>query len=361
MAINEADNSSNDDVGMRPEDVQLEAHLAHETVHFADVSLEADRAEADPTRIKFYRQLLDSFERSAGTITFRYDTPKLSMAVTQRPRSRLLSYLGFSGLCSLHTHVRAPISPLDRDLLDRISNLATRAETNLRSSDRAQLIVELTTVQSVVLAQLTRSAELPDWLRNQALEKLENLDQAYSVREKRGVNLAYFLAMLGGLGPAVLFGAIAGWFFALADVPSFSYSTFVATFALGAFGAVVSVMVRKSNDRFDQPTELGRGWIRVLAAVRPFLGGVFGTLSYFALESHLMGLTVNQQGGTRFFAYCVIAFLAGFSERIAQDVLVFTARGTRTDVGGRSISETFGRQSPDEQLTLREPPSPPPD
>ncbi len=65
------------------------------------------------------------------------------------------------------------------------------------------------------------------------------------------------------------------------------------------------------------------GYTLFLGGVRPFLGSVFGLLSYFMLTSRFVQFfSVPDQGTSeRFYFLCVIAFAAGFSERWAQDTL----------------------------------------
>jgi hypothetical protein len=299
-----------------------------------------------------YARLLACFEAAEGAISFRWDTQRVNMAITRRSRARFMSWFGFAPYVTLHVHFMAPVPPADRDLINRIVQVATRAQTNLRSGDRAVLLDELCSLLSNVIAGLNVRPALPDWNRDQIDEGLRRVEREYIERETRGINLSYFLAMLMGLLPASLVALLTGWLVAQADIERYSFSTFVATFVSGSIGAVVSVMVRMSHNRFQQAPELGRGWIRILAGVRPFLGGVFGVLSYFALESHLMGVTINEEGGTRFFAYCVIAFLAGFSERVAQDMLVASARGVGSSGLGEGVQPRIGVRPPDEQLTI---------
>ena len=70
--------------------------------------------------------------------------------------------------------------------------------------------------------------------------------------------------------------------------------------------------------------EAGRGVTFALGALRPALGAVFGIAFYAAVVSGLLDLfNVPAAGDTKqFYFFLVIAFLAGFSERWARDVLV---------------------------------------
>src|SRR6266516_6646675 len=57
----------------------------------------------------------------------------------------------------------------------------------------------------------------------------------------------------------------------------------------------------------------------MLGAFRPVLGAIFGVLAHFAIGSKV--LPVTPAGGTPFFYYALIAFVAGFSERFAHVIL----------------------------------------
>ena len=59
--------------------------------------------------------------------------------------------------------------------------------------------------------------------------------------------------------------------------------------------------------------------IVMLGAFRPVLGAIFGVLAHFAIGSKV--LPVTPAGGTPFFYYALIAFVAGFSERFAHVIL----------------------------------------
>ena len=67
-----------------------------------------------------------------------------------------------------------------------------------------------------------------------------------------------------------------------------------------------------------------------MAAFRPFIGGVFGLLVYFALQGGLIRqLDVPEDPRDRFAFFLVLAFAAGFSERLVKEVLRSTDGGRR--------------------------------
>ncbi len=89
----------------------------------------------------------------------------------------------------------------------------------------------------------------------------------------------------------------------------------------------MSVMQRINSGRFDLEYDVGPTYVRFLGALRPAIGAVFGLALYFAITSRILKLFELPQAGTtgRLYALLVIAFLAGFSERWAQDTLTSLA------------------------------------
>jgi hypothetical protein len=109
----------------------------------------------------------------------------------------------------------------------------------------------------------------------------------------------------------------------------------------GAVGAVVSVLWRMTSDSFrmNLPTlshEMKGTDLRLVAGLRPVIGLVFG-LASIAL---VMGAVIpvdTRTGATQTALFAGIAFLAGFSERLAQDMFVRSGQGI-TGVMGDSPS-----------------------
>ena len=101
-------------------------------------------------------------------------------------------------------------------------------------------------------------------------------------------------------------------------------------FVAGATGALVSVMWRMTSGTFtiNLPTlgqESGEGELRLMGAVRPLLGGVFALAVFVFTNSPLVPLDAGTGSDT--FLLVAIGFLAGFSERFAQDMFVRSGQG----------------------------------
>jgi hypothetical protein len=94
-------------------------------------------------------------------------------------------------------------------------------------------------------------------------------------------------------------------------------------------------MSRMTSRKVQVDWEFGKDTLRTLGALRPFVGAVFGLMTYFALKSGVVDLKVSGQQSSYF--YVLFAFAAGFSERLAPDMLM------------ASTIERLPRRSPTEE------------
>jgi hypothetical protein len=191
---------------------------------------------------------------------------------------------------------------------------------------------------------------LPQSAREHLLRRVSRLETRYLAAEQRSAQLNYFIGMLIGFVPTAGLGVLAAWLLSLAGDSKYAFATFVAAFLFGETGAIVSATVRLSHGTLGLAPELGQGWVGILASLRPALGGVFGALSYLILASGLMAITVQSGNGSIFMTYCVIAFIAGFSERFAHDMLGAAA----SRLGTTSAPERTETTPGPEQLELSE-------
>jgi len=99
----------------------------------------------------------------------------------------------------------------------------------------------------------------------------------------------------------------------------------------GLVGATVSVMWRMSSGKLMVDYEVPSVTLRFLGGFRPIIGSVSGMVLYILLTIGLINLTglsagTGQGTGVNLNLYFAIAFLAGFSERLAPDMLDEAAR-----------------------------------
>ena len=156
--------------------------------------------------------------------------------------------------------------------------------------------------------------------------------QAYLRTAANGqAQIVYFLSMALA---AVAIGALALLGSSWMSVPGVDKDDLWASVAAGAFGAVVSVVQRINSGQFALTYDVGRPYVVFLGALRPVLGAAFGLVLYLAVVSGLLDVfevPTDDQTKELFF-FIVIAFLAGFNERWAQDTLTSLGQGSgRTD------------------------------
>jgi hypothetical protein len=98
----------------------------------------------------------------------------------------------------------------------------------------------------------------------------------------------------------------------------------------GGVGATVSVMWRMTSGTFsiNLPTleyDSARSQLRVMGALRPAIGAVFALAVFVFAMSPILPLEDTSRSDTFFLV--ALGFLAGFSERFAQDMFVRSGHG----------------------------------
>ena len=92
-------------------------------------------------------------------------------------------------------------------------------------------------------------------------------------------------------------------------------------FAAGAVGALVSVMERLTADKLQLNHESGEMTIFILGFIRPLFGALFGLALFFFISGGVVDVRLPEEPDTQRYYLAAIAFLAGFSERFARDVI----------------------------------------
>lgn len=99
--------------------------------------------------------------------------------------------------------------------------------------------------------------------------------------------------------------------------------TIVSLFAFAGMGSVTSVLTRLTS--LDLKSELSKKFVIYLAVAKPLVAISFASVVYVILKNDIV--TIGQwQGHAREALYWVAAFLCGFSERFASDLLGRVAR-----------------------------------
>jgi hypothetical protein len=139
--------------------------------------------------------------------------------------------------------------------------------------------------------------------------------------------MVYFGGMAAGAVALLTVAAlVGGW----VDSGGIDVRTFFGALSAGALGALVSVIARINDGTFALDYDVNWGYSLFLGALRPVVGSIFGLAVYLAISSGLLDVFKVPTADADHFAFlCVVAFIAGFSERWAQDTLTSVAPAAR--------------------------------
>jgi hypothetical protein len=189
----------------------------------------------------------------------------------------------------------------------------------------------------------------------------ERLDDAEDFMLRSGTRRAqnhYLKGMLGGTGAVLaVIGVIAAllWQVGLAGSEN---GDVVLALSAGALGALVSVLMRMTVGEFamNLPTldaEMDQTDVHLVAAARPLIGAVSGVIAYALVRSSLVPID-PPNGDDPTFLWMGVAFVAGFSERLAQDMFARSGRGLDGPVGeAPATGPSAGLSPPRGQVSRR--------
>jgi hypothetical protein len=166
----------------------------------------------------------------------------------------------------------------------------------------------------------------------------------------RRAQLHYVKGMLVGALALCAVVAGLGWLLWKLGLPESETADVLVTAGAGALGALVSVLARMTGSEFSMklPTldsEMKKTDLHLVGAVRPLIGAVSGVIAYTLVRSALVPVdTAGNEDPT--FLWVSAAFLAGFSERLAQDMFARSGRGLIGPVGEAPTSGPSAGLSP---------------
>jgi hypothetical protein len=122
-------------------------------------------------------------------------------------------------------------------------------------------------------------------------------------------------------------------------------------FACGAVGGVVSVMARITRrSALNIDSAQGHGVTGLAGAIRPLIGAVFGLALFVFVTGGLVPIDVPAEQWKANLFFASVAFLAGFSERWAQDTIVHSAPSVtfrRASAGSVAASDSVAPDDTD--------------
>jgi hypothetical protein len=229
------------------------------------------------------------------------------------------------------------------DVFQQIDALAARAHHALRGMSQRTAVYQLFSVASQVYRRFDvddqehplnagcqeDGNEIDKNTENkiQQCELLSEISKFIKQAAKREAKVVYVGGMgLGIFVLALLVGLTSiAWSISGGNTGEVDRSLLFGCAIAGAFGAIVSVLTQIRRIRVN--AEVGRGYVRLLGGMRPFIGAIFGAVLYVALDSGLVAAAKLSTDVKRFSFFLTFAFIAGFSERFARDTLTSIAGG----------------------------------
>lgn len=325
-----------------------DAALAHDYASFEHVVevIGGCRSHGNPVQKfvceRYFPLLIGAFEASHGQIVRSFFCDNLVGGIVLTNQGRLVCN------CAPCPSDCAPLV----DLLHKCDDLSTEVHYVFDDSKDASAVLNmLFSVMHQILNELD-SAALASNMKNSGGEVIavSNDEKQVTVRvlnidvltedytralryferaAQRAAQLTYLRGMMLGIGAVFLLSIGLSGAFSLWDVQGLQKQPFVASIVAGSLGATVSVMSRMSFGKLSLDHTAGTQQLIILGAVRPFLGCIFGVILHMLLAGGLLSL--RAPNGSEVYFYAGLAFLAGFSERFAQDMLVVAERGVRGD------------------------------
>ncbi|HEY6961590.1 MAG TPA: hypothetical protein VI408_06860 [Gaiellaceae bacterium] len=265
-----------------------------------------------------YHRVRNAFEEQHGRIVHAYWCSHVASAValTEMPRKhwwqhkRLVLHRESDWATKQHFDIAAEIH--------RCDELAVRAEAVL-TGVRHRICMQLISASAAHLLSIVDGGEMKDEKEvgdalSREREVLEKTGAYYRAAANGQAQIAYFAGMAT---VTTIIAGLAALVLALHWVPG------VASLIAGAIGAVVSVVQRINSRDFDVDYDVGRPYAFFLGGLRPLIGGALALAISFAFLSGIMHLPLakSESNAHHHLALVVISFVAGFSERWAQDTL----------------------------------------
>ena len=267
-----------------------------------------------------YRRTLERFESVHGGVVRSYWCSHIEsgVALTERqrrfPRRPVIVFHRESDWATK----RAPEIAAE---LHRLDELAIRARAVL-SGVRERICLHLVAAAAAHLLSLADEAAAPehprklDELLAEESRRIDEVEEYYTEAANGQAQIVY----VGGMVTIAALISVLGGLVLLFHHKTFQI-TIVALIA-GAIGAVISVIQRITNQSFQVDYDIGRPYAFFLGGLRPLIGGAFAIAITFVFDSGILHLpTKSANLRDEHMALIVIGFLAGFSERWAQDTL----------------------------------------
>jgi hypothetical protein len=329
----------------------LDAAIARRSASFTQLAtaifFSQERFSADPVERAVYERyigpLTEAFEAAHGPIIHSFYCENVIAAA---------ALTGTQELCLVPPALSPEILPI-AELLFECDRLSTEADRVLAGAERSQDLQATKRLTYGVVSKLLSLLDDPtgppprsviDLHRREA----KHASDYYRRAADRYAKFDYFRGMMTGAVASV--SVAAGAWAVTRFTPDFDAGgyTFVGCLIAGGIGAVVSVMSRMTFRTLSLDYEAGGSVLAMLGAFRPVIGMVMGAAMWVLTASGVLTILPSDPSKLTFFRI-LTAFLAGFSERWAQDMLGSTAR----QIAGRSASSSGRTDNPEHMPSVK--------
>jgi hypothetical protein len=233
-------------------------------------------------------------------------------------------------------------SPAEVRLLSRCDELSYAAYHRLHLYDRRHCQQMIFSVVMELLRRIDRQCQEParEARHGQLGELSERLDEAedFMLRSAmRRTQSHYLKGMLAGTAAVLVGVGLLAWLLSAVGLAGSENADAVLALSAGASGALISVLMRMTGGQFSMslPTldaDMRKTDVHLVAAARPLIGAVSGVIAYALVRSSLIPINPPSADDATFL-WMGVAFMAGFSERLAQDMFARSGRGLEGPVG----------------------------
>src|SRR5918998_2538671 len=283
-----------------------------------------DVAEADRALLRrSFPDMFERFERSSGRIVSWYMATEVFAAAALTDKDGISVTLG---------RELPPGSAELVDLIRRCQHVAYSAWHRLNRFDRRQCQTMIFQLIEEALRRLdTDGVVRSDDCMGPLKDRLDQAEEFMLRCATRRAQAKYLKGMLlGAVAIGAAIAAVTVALMAMGDLTRLGGQLLLVATA-GTVGAVVSVLWRMTSGAFpiNLPTldhDMKGTDLRLMAALRPVIGLVFALGAIVLVMGELIPLD-QQNGAPQTALFAGIGFLAGFSERLAQDMFARSGQG----------------------------------
>lgn len=261
----------------------------------------------------YYPKLLEAFEKEHGQMEKFYPSPsKAFWAVVLTKKGKLFHSEGTTDQSAL-------------EFLYQCDKITFEAQRLLEGKDLKTCMEMLYDLITHLIGHIeNQTDETSDEEKNDLIQfltrELVSVNQYFIRAANRRALLVYFYGMLFGFVSLAIMFPVLCMILSYANVCGLEYKAAVGSFVFGGVGAMISVMTRMSSGKLILNYEAGPTQLRRLGFFRPIIGAVMGTMIYALVMSGKLPFTVPEDETAKFYFYISVAFIAGFTERWAQDM-----------------------------------------